>query len=238
MEKSTEDYELMMPVARRARIRRQRDTSQSLQSSVASYAESEMSLFLEEKILQVHSEIDLVAAYIEGFDDLKEMNDVDPDHLQAARENKLSECRLLTRELEALKLSQRGLAADMRETITNSRARFEDDPVWTTLEKAYREVVVQRTMACTAKPKKSSFNQSAFRTAVLERYGAYNPTDETVWCHLLGWFPSKEVKAAHLVPKSFTSEELKPLFGSDEGAAFKDPRNGKSMSNPVETDGS
>lgn len=235
MEQSKADYESLMPPTRRAQIRRKRETSDSLHSSIASHADSEISVFLDEKVRSVQSDIDLGAAYIAGLDDLKQQSDIDPADLQQAREQKLSECRVLTRELEILRLSSRGLAADTQETLISRRTKSEHDPALETLQEAYSDVLLYRTMACTAKQKKSPFRQTDFHTAVLERYAARDPKVPALWCHLLGeWLEPKQVKAAHLVPKAFSPEELKPLFGCDEGEAFKDPRNGNPVSNPVE----
>lgn len=44
------------------------------------------------------------------------------------------------------------------------------------------------------------------------------------FCHVLGWLPSKEVRAAHLVPKSLDEISVAHLFGAG-AVTIDDPRN-------------
>lgn len=234
------DYPSLMPPPRREQIRTHRETIENLQSHMSN-ADPTISSYLEHKTRLIQSQMNLRKTYIAGFDELEEMAAVDSDHLQQTRERILSEWKPLLRELELLKRSRRGLAQDMKDLIANNRrTRTEDNPVLLTLEEAYSEVMMQRTntMACAAKQNEAFFNQAECRLAVLQRYNAhekeYRIKPHLAYCHLLcHWFDIRDVKAAHLVPKSFTSE-LKPLFGSDETAAIKDPRNGKPVSDPVD----
>jgi hypothetical protein len=96
------------------------------------------------------------------------------------------------------------------------------------LERAYASTIVPRVMGASAKQKKSSFNQSEFRKRVIDFYKAAMDMEDhkMAYCHLAGWCPSEQVKAAHLVPKSLSGEEIAHLFGSDE-VVITDPRNGK-----------
>jgi hypothetical protein len=79
------------------------------------------------------------------------------------------------------------------------------------LERAYTNTIVPRVMAALAKQRKGSFRQSNFKKAVLNFYNASD--NDSAYCHLTGWWQSSDVKAAHLVPKSLTSEEVSCLFG-------------------------
>ncbi|KAL8661886.1 MAG: hypothetical protein Q9202_005168 [Teloschistes flavicans] len=106
-------------------------------------------------------------------------------------------------------------------------------PSLQTVEDAYASVIVNKVMTATAKQKKRQFDQSAFQKAVLEYYDASrSPVSagqpREAFCLLTGWRNSKEVKAAHIVPKSLKSDELSYLFGVGD-AMLKDPRNGISL---------
>ena len=79
-------------------------------------------------------------------------------------------------------------------------------------------------MSATAKKRKRPFNQSQFRKEVDKYYGAAEI--DGGYCPLTGRWPSRDVNAAHLVPKSMASDELCDLFGVGE-LVLSNPRNGK-----------
>lgn len=93
------------------------------------------------------------------------------------------------------------------------------------IEDAYTQTMVRKVMAATGKPKKSNLNQSKFRKAVEEYYGHDKSESQGMCCPLTGWSPSGDLRAAHIVPKSLSSEELSYLFGVGD-AILSDPRNG------------
>lgn len=66
-------------------------------------------------------------------------------------------------------------------------------------------------------------DQGRFRDDVLGLYDAISGT-QAYSCVSAKWFPKAEVKAAYLVPKAMTADEILYLFGADEDTS-KDPRN-------------
>lgn len=79
----------------------------------------------------------------------------------------------------------------------------------------------------------SRHDQGRFREAVLGSYEAINTLDYCYCCVSAKWFPKSLVKAAHLVPKTMTPEEILYLFGASEDTA-KDPKNGLPLHFAVE----
>jgi hypothetical protein len=75
-------------------------------------------------------------------------------------------------------------------------------------------------------------DQRASSKAVLSFYGAIrhrNTGFVEKYCHLTGWLPEKQVKCAHLVPKSLESDELAYIFGVRE-TVLSEPRDGMFIS--------
>ena len=54
------------------------------------------------------------------------------------------------------------------------------------------------------------------------------------WCNVLGyWFPSEQIRCAHIVPFSWNTKDLAYMFGSEE-APLTSPRNGLSLYAKIE----
>lgn len=104
-------------------------------------------------------------------------------------------------------------------------------PSHSKLEDAYASLITNKVMGAMAKQTKRNFDQSGFKSKVLEYYEATRvvgdpaDNDRDLFCHLTGWHHHSLVKASHIVPKSLQSDELSYLFGVGE-AVLSDPRNG------------
>ena len=131
---------------------------------------------------------------------------------------------LKTEEILVLKRQKKILKEDFHEIA----------PKCSTLEDAYICSIMHKTMAATANTKKSKFDQSALKTKSIGFYLGGRQDYETVgsgpydelFCHLTGWFLYRDVKAAHIVPKSLQSDELTYLFGVSD-IVLDEPRNCK-----------
>lgn len=128
--------------------------------------------------------------------------------------------------IRILKRQQRKFSEDLEEVVAAKRRRLHAPDDLALYEDAYVESIIPRVMASSAKQSGHRFNQSRFKKAVNEYYGAPSTSDlEASHCHVTGFaFPSAIVKAAHIVPKSLSEEELTHLFGSEHDVA-SDPRN-------------
>jgi hypothetical protein len=99
----------------------------------------------------------------------------------------------------------------------SKKNRFHE-PDLSFFERAYTDSIVPRVMGASAKQRKNHFRQDKFKSDLLKYYGAVKGigSGKAAWCHLTGWWDSKFVKAAHLVPKSLSGDELSYLFGVGE----------------------
>lgn len=126
------------------------------------------------------------------------------------------------REIVVLKRHKKLIRDDLEE-ILPSNVRLED---------AYGKVIMNKVMAASSKKKKKKYNRSTFKKAVIAFYGAkcdslHDGEIDSLWCHLTVWQPLRDVKAAHVVPKSLESNELSYLFGAGE-VLLSEPNNGMS----------
>jgi hypothetical protein len=104
-------------------------------------------------------------------------------------EEKILSCEL---DMEYLKSYKGGLGL--------KKQKQDKDVDVALLERAYTNTIVPRVMAASGKQRKGSFKQSNFRKAVLNFYNAAD--NDSAYCHLTGWWQSKDVRAAHLVPQN------------------------------------
>ena len=125
-------------------------------------------------------------------------------------------------ELVVLKRQKKIVKEDLEERL----------PLYATLEAAYADVIVNKTMAASSKAKKDKWDASSFKKEVLDFYSAgrhvnSNPHQayDEAYCPLTGWQASKTVKAAHIVSRALQSDELSYLFGVGE-AVLTDTTNG------------
>lgn len=176
---------------------------------------------LERQISEITSEIEYLDTYKEGVMELRGKPESEHEKDFAQELEDVDKRKLpLEREFVVLKRQKKFIEEDLEDQL----------PHYETVQDAYASVLVDKTMSATGKQKKSRFNQSRFKKAVVNYYQASRTTEvgnEEVYCHLLqSWLPAKLVKCSHLVPKSLQSEELSYLFGVGE-ALLSDPRNGK-----------
>ena len=231
-----ERYSSLMPTDRRDRLgeQRQRHTSHASQLSAMSTASSTVSEFLEEKIKLCQGELDYMKSYKEGLHEAKCSEKLDRHRHQEELDRVLANYQPRSEELKILKRQRRIVHDDLEDEIAGSKRPREEgnDPDVGFLERAYTNAIVPRIMSATSKQKKSKFRQSEFKRAVLDYYGARDEGCESIWCHLTGWREPEMVKAAHLVPKSLSGEEISYLFGVGEIVLY-DPRNGKYIMNYI-----
>lgn len=136
----------------------------------------------------------------------------------------------IVQEHKVLKRSERGLVDAMSDEIRIAKRRKaetnETDNM--ALGRAYSNSICQNFQAG-ARQRKSSFDQSKFRKAAVKFYDAEQNLDggEIARCHLVGYCSKKDVKAAHIIPKSMLDDVVEHLFGSEERNWRASPRNCK-----------
>lgn len=202
------------------------NVSKSIQSSVPSVASSTVSEFLEGKIKSNELEMDYLKTYQEGLYIAHRGEKITSEQFQAEIGTVLGNFRWAHQYLGFPKRQRKIIEEDIEDEIENHKREWSEDkePDVSFLERAYTNTIVTRVMGASAKQRKSKFDQKAFRTDVMEYYGAQD--GDAAYCHLTGWHYSKAVKAAHLVPKSLNGDEVSYIFGVGE-LVLSDPRNGK-----------
>lgn len=178
-------------------------------------AASGISEFLDTKVKLLGDDIEIADLYRKG---LRQISGTISAKDIAEQEKIISESSESSlKELLVIKRQRKTIAEDMADTISRQK-----------VEEAYAQTLVGKVMAATGNPKKSTFNQTKFRQDVEHYYGASRMNEygeKQAHCALTGWRLSNGLRAAHLVPKSLSSEELSYLFGVGD-AVLSDPRNG------------
>ncbi|KOS39279.1 hypothetical protein ACN38_g9889 [Penicillium nordicum] len=130
--------------------------------------------------------------------------------------------------LSILKRQRDLLVEDLEDAVESKRQRLHQPSDDGLLERAYRDTIIPRVMNASAKQRAKPFDQSRFKKEVNQYYGITEHCQHNMsWCQALGLMkPKAHVKAAHLVPKSLTADEVAHLFGVGE-VVLSDPRNGK-----------
>jgi len=206
--------------------------------------DSTVSDFIAYKARIVASNVEYCATYKRGLHDMVEANQLTPEELRAELVLVQRNETPIQAEASALKRQKRAIEADMEE-VKDHRPNQDE---------AYASLLSSYVMKSSCHQRRSKFDQSAFKAAVIKYYdGAdiskwreddgvpvrdeYNMKvknlDRRLWCPLTGWHPEERVKAAHLVPKSLQGPELSNLFGVGE-AILSEPRNGEFSSPPVQ----
>ena len=222
-----ERYSSLMPHGHQKILKEQRRSiSQVTQSSMVSVASSTVSEFLEDRIKSNEFEMDYLKTYQEGLHVAHTGEKITSEQFQTEMGTVLGNFCSVNKNLRVLKRQRKIIEEDIEDEVEHhKRERGEDqEPDVSFLERAYTNTIVPRVMGASAKQRKSKFDQKAFRTDVMEYYGAQH--GEAAYCHLTGWHYSKAVKAAHLVPKSLNGDEVSYIFGVGE-LVLSDPRNGK-----------
>lgn len=183
-----------------------------------SFASSTVSDFLEEKVKACEYEFEASSAQLQIIQHTRETQNLDSDEYDALSQPLLEHLNRLTTEKRLLKKQSRLIRDDLDEEVEHKKTR-QAEPGVEFYERAYLDSIIPRIMGATNKQQKSSFNTAQFRNAVLEAYNAVKNEGplKLAWCHLAGvWEPAGNVKAAHLVPKSLSRQDLAYLFGADE----------------------
>ena len=129
-------------------------------------------------------------------------------------------------ELIILQRQKKFLIDDLTEELLLTGV--DDELPYKEIKMLYTETMTQRMFNAGFAGKEQHLNAPSFRYAVELRYESVANLDNSsrCWCHVLGWFPPKEVEAAHIVPKVLDSPELSYLFGATGENTLSDPRNG------------
>lgn len=195
----------------------QRKVSTSSQLSQA----SSTCEFIHTKIEDVSSTFEFAEQLRFGLSDARDQGLIPEAQYQEAIREVEVDSRPCEQEIVILKRQKKIITEDLQEKL----------PSHSKLEDAYASLITAKVMGAMAKQAKSKFDQSGFKSKVLEYYEASRvvgdpaDNDRDSFCHLTGWHHHSQVKASHIVPKSLQSDELSYLFGVGE-AVLSDPRNG------------
>ncbi|KAJ5898882.1 hypothetical protein N7495_003626 [Penicillium taxi] len=194
--------------------------------------ESTVSDFLSEKILQLENQSLYICSIKEGLDEANLANAIDDQEYRTHLNPLISKLRSTSSTLFVLKRQRNILEEDFTDTLAlEKRPRVVGPPNEDLLERAYRDTILPRVMKASGKQKAQHFNAAQFKDEVKRYYGIEN---DISWCHILGMYLSPPlVKAAHIVPKSMSREELAHLFG-DQDAVTTLPQNSLSLHHVVE----
>jgi hypothetical protein len=208
--------------------RKHRTVSQTSQLSKMSEASEATSEFLEEKVKEYQSQLDYFTTYKEGLQESYDAQRLSKGEFDKERDSINDDFNEISHVLRCLKRSQRVIKEDFDDEVQKGKRLRPNtlQPDIGLLERAYASTIVSRVMAASARPgKQREFDQRAFRKRVLSYYKAIDESLHCAYCHLLGWWFDKScVKAAHLVPKSLSDEEVSSLFGGVE--VLSEARNG------------
>lgn len=221
-----------MPASRRQKLGdlRARVVSVASQISNASHQTS-VSDFLEEKITELEAEKDYIRCIKDGLLEAQEHGSLATIDLHEQMGPLLHKFRSQADIVRVMKRDQRNLAEDLQDEVNSKRLRSTDPNDHGLLERAYRDAIIARVMSATARKTKSTFDQGKFKRRVNRFYGIKQPTIQKSfsWCHVLGFtIPASSVKAAHIVPKSLSPEEITHIFGQED-EVITDARDGKSF---------
>ena len=230
MENPARKYAPLLTPGRQMAVRRQ-------ERAVSPRAVSE---FLEAKIVQL---MDRRNSLLEEKNGIIESRDMIPEQdFQRQLEATFDEIRPTVRDLRMLSQSKRVIEQDLEEDLENTgskRARQNEPDIGfyerAYANRAYANSLVPRVMGSSVKQSKVRFtkhDQADFRANVLRYYDALH--EDLAWCVITGiWMPKELVKAAHLVPKALSSQEVSFIFGAEE-VVSKSPRNGLPLHKAVE----
>lgn len=222
----------LVPPARKQAMREHQGRSVSAASRLSevsmSSAESTTSDFLDAKIAALEDEAAYIECVKDGLDEAAVTGRTKDTDLQRELAPLANRMRSTTSTLSALKRQRNLLVEDLEDALALKRQRFRQPSDEGLLETAYADTIIPRVMNASAKQRGTPFAQGQFKTEVNRYYGMKEKCKKgTSWCHVLGIeLPKESVKAAHLVPKSPTDEEVAHLFGVGE-VVLSDPRNGK-----------
>ncbi|KAJ5901536.1 hypothetical protein N7495_002064 [Penicillium taxi] len=202
------------------------DISQSL-------CETTVSDFMAAKILQLEDPTSYIANVKAGLDEVKDSGAINNTEYYQQIEPWIRTLRSRSSTLNVLKRQRKVLTEEFDDAVAEKRQRIDGPLDEGLLERAYRDMILQRVMSATGKQPVQKFSQSDFKKKVNEYY---NVSDgEMTHCHVLGrWINKVHVKVAHLIPKSMSPNELAHIFG-DCDVVTSIPQNGLSLHHKVES---
>ncbi|KAJ5578387.1 uncharacterized protein N7459_007351 [Penicillium hispanicum] len=224
---------------RRQAMKEQQQRSVSAASRLSevsiSSAASMASDFLDAKIAALEDETAYIECVKNGLTEAAVAGRVKDPVLQSELAPLINRMRSTVSTLSILKRQRILLVEDLEDAVESKRQRLRRPSDDGLLERAYRDTIIPRVMNASAKQRAKPFDQSRFRKEVNQYYGIKEHCEHnTSWCQVLGlMIPKSNVKAAHLVPKSFTADEVAHLFGVGE-VVLSDPRNALSLYSTVE----
>lgn len=219
-----------MPENRRQALRSHHERSVSNSSKLSRVSQDSLqsatSDFLDAKIAALEDEKEYIGCIKQGLDEISSSGLLSSDTFQTEIGPILTRFRATSQTLDVLKRQRTLIEEDLEVEV--KRRRVTEPPDHGLVERAYVDTIIPRVMGAAAKTEKHPFDQQKFKKKV---NGYYNvPTDSverTSYCHVLGFYlPAPSVKAAHLVPKSLSQEEVCHIFGVQDGV-LTDPSNGK-----------
>ncbi|KAJ5576462.1 hypothetical protein N7535_003388 [Penicillium sp. DV-2018c] len=187
------------------------------------------------KLAAIETELEHMRCVRDGLNEARQTGKISQDAFQREIKPLLNTFRSSSTTIQVLKTQRPLIVEDIDEAVSAKRQRIEGPMDQSLLEQAYRDAIIPRVLGASAKQKGTKFDQTAFKKEVYAYYGVNEHCRPGFgWCHVLGTvLPQKNIKAAHLVPKSMTSKEAAHLFGVSDGV-LGDPRNGITLADNIE----
>ncbi|KAJ6016929.1 hypothetical protein N7451_000308, partial [Penicillium sp. IBT 35674x] len=231
----------LMPPSRQKALSAHQERSVSTASKISQISQtsvaSTVSDFLEAKITALEDESTYIGEIRAGLDEAQANGALANDEYRRQLDPFLSRVRSNISTLHVLKRQRNMLEEELSDTLATEKKQRQHGPTdHGLLQRAYTDTIITRVMKADGKQQALSFKSSRFKADVNAYYDAKDKTNpDLMFCHVLGThFDKRTVKAAHLVPKSMTREELAHLFG-DEDAVITLPQNGLSLHHKVES---
>ena len=220
----------LMPENRRQALRGHQERSVSNSSKLSRISQDSLqsttSDFLDAKIAALEDEKEYISCIKQGLDEVSSSGLLSSHTFQTEIGPILTRFRAISQTLDVLKRQRTLIEEDLEVEVKRRRVTGPSDNGL--VERAYVNTIIPRVMDTAARTQKHPFNQKNFKKKVKEYYNV--PTDfaeKTSYCHVLGFYlPGPSVKAAHLVPKSLSQEEVSHILGVQDGV-LSDPSNGK-----------
>ncbi|CAI7595202.1 unnamed protein product [Penicillium discolor] len=226
----------LMAPSRQSALRTHKQRSVSAASRLSEMSvESTTSDILDVKLAAMESELEYMRCVRDGLNEARQTEKISHDAFQREIQPFLKSFRSSSSTIQVLKTQRPLIIEDIDEEVSAKRQRIEGPVDQSLLEHAYRDAIISCVLGASAKQKSPKFDQSAFKKGVYTYYGVNEHCHPGFgWCHVLGTvLPQKQIKAAHLVPKSMTSKEVSHLFGVSDGV-LDDPRNGITLADNIE----
>lgn len=220
---------LLSPESRAELEKQKKRSASNIYQLSALSTSSNVQSFFDKKVTCLEDELATTRCLMNGLTESRVRDLITEDEFQQELRRHLDffcETRSTT---QTLKRQNDFLKEDFEEAVACKRPREgEVDPEF--LERAFCDTILPRVMAANAKQdgrdkNAKSRKQHQFRQDVDRYYGV--PPDSLSHCQILDKrLDRKLIKAAHIVPKSLTDEEVAHLFNQKEINSM-DPRNGK-----------